>query len=330
MVRKILATIVSLSLAGYVDIKVEPGDTFNTILRRHNVSHLSIDQINAAAKRIPVISKLCPDDQIKLYIDDNSQKLVSAYIDNRNKRYVLNREKYTFKTHPLSESSQIKIITTSHDEKTLDADKLIAQRAAKALFPDAEGMIHVALDGPSVSVIKITTESHTQYAFLQKTNGLSIYVDSHGKTIGPALSRTPTEYKRISSHFNPQRLHPISKKVQPHNGVDLAAPINTPIWAASDGVVIHKSSDTGYGNMLIIQHTDGIQTLYAHLNKFHNNLSVGQKVRAFETIGYVGSTGASTGYHLHFELRINDKPLDPLTADVPGEPQAPFTQPYYF
>ena len=331
MLKKLLALLTIFASASYIDVTVESGDTFNTILRRHNVSTLSINQINASAKRIPLISSLNPKDKLQLYVDSTNQRLVSAYIEHKNQNYVLNRDKHSFKTHPLSSAQSVKVVTTHSDENTLETEKLIAQRAAKTLFPDLTGMIQVALDGKTPTVIKITTDAHTQYGFLHTTNGLPVYTDANGSMLSPAISRAPTEYKRISSHFNPKRLHPISKKILPHNGVDLAAPINTPVWAAADGVVVHKSDDTGYGNMLVIQHKGNIQTLYAHLNKYHNNISVGQKVHAFETIAYIGSTGNSTGYHLHFEIKIDGVPLDPMTVELPSTaPSAPLSQPYYF
>ena len=100
------------------------------------------------------------------------------------------------------------------------------------------------------------------------------------------------------------------------------------IEAAASGKVIHKSSDTGYGNMLIIKHDHGLETYYAHLNKFHNNIQVGKQVQAVETIGYVGSTGHSTGPHLHYEVWKEFIAVDPLIY-FPEYARVDLTSSYY-
>jgi murein DD-endopeptidase MepM/ murein hydrolase activator NlpD len=162
--------------------------------------------------------------------------------------------------------------------------------------------------------VKTYHQDHVTLYFINHQSDQK-YVSST-KDVKPQLlfSRTPAEYKRISSHFDPNRVHPVSNKVKPHNGVDLAGPINTPVWAAADGVISHISTDTSFGNFIMISHPLQATTSYAHLNKFYRHLKVGDEVKAFQTIGFIGSTGLSTGPHLHFEYRINSKAFDPLTV----------------
>jgi murein DD-endopeptidase MepM/ murein hydrolase activator NlpD len=118
----------------------------------------------------------------------------------------------------------------------------------------------------------------------------------------------PVMAPRRSSDFG-KRVHPIRKAVRHHNGVDLAAPTGAPIRSVADGLVVFADSYAKYGNLVTIQHTGGLTTLYGHCEKI--SVQPGQTVRAGQIIGTVGNTGGSTGPHLHFETRINGKPHDP-------------------
>ncbi|MCP8352294.1 M23 family metallopeptidase [Candidatus Synchoanobacter obligatus] len=314
----LLLTLMAWTQASVIHVTVQPGDTFNTILRKNGIASQSIDQINAQAKQLPLLSRLNPYDTIELTTHGPSQQLTSAIIYNKNQPYILSDNNHHYQIHPLAQDDTVSIVNSPTNETTQQPDKIRIQRLTAVLFPEQGGSITAAIKSGQIISLKLTSQTQTQYAFLAPNpSGITEYYDNHNQFIGHGFSRTPTQYKRISSPFNPKRIHPISKKTLPHKGVDLAAPINTPVWAAAQGTVIHKSSDTGYGNLLIIAHDNNIKTYYAHLNKFHKNLQVGHKVQAYETIGYVGSTGHSTGPHLHFELRINDTPLDPLTTEIP-------------
>lgn len=122
---------------------------------------------------------------------------------------------------------------------------------------------------------------------------------------------TPTDYVRISSSFG-SRIHPITHKRHGHKGIDLAAPRNTPIYATADGVVTFSGRNGGYGNFVKLNHQNGYKTAYAHMNRIA--VRKGKAVRKGDLIGYVGSTGASTGNHLHYEVYYQDKLIDPATT----------------
>ena len=130
------------------------------------------------------------------------------------------------------------------------------------------------------------------------------FYDIKGNPLRKQFLRAPIDFYRISSKFNRKRLHPIFKKVRPHLGTDYAAPKGTPIYTTGDGTVIHKGTKGGYGKTVIIRHGNIYTTLYAHLSKYHKKLYVGKKVKQKEIIGYVGSTGYSTGPHVHYEFRV--------------------------
>ncbi len=125
----------------------------------------------------------------------------------------------------------------------------------------------------------------------------------------PAIQPVSKKHSRLASGFG-MRMHPIYKTLKMHTGVDFAAPRRTPIYATGDGVVIKVKYSSGYGNEIVIDHGYGYKTVYAHLSKF--NVKRGQKVKRGQTIGYVGSTGLSIGSHVHYEVRKNDKPINPV------------------
>lgn len=147
-------------------------------------------------------------------------------------------------------------------------------------------------------------------------SGRSDYYTPEGDSVRKAFLRSPVDF-RVSSSFNPNRLHPVLKTVRPHRGVDYAAPRGTPIKAAGDGKVIFRGVKSGYGNVVILQHGGNITTLYAHMSKFASGVGTGSRVRQGQTIGYVGATGLVTGPHLHYEYRLNGVHRNPRTVPLP-------------
>lgn len=143
------------------------------------------------------------------------------------------------------------------------------------------------------------------------------YYDFEGNSLQGAFLRNAIKFTRISSTFGKRR-HPIHGNWRNHNGVDYAAPTGTPIRATADGVVDFIGNQRGYGKVIILKHHSGYSTLYAHQSRFADGLKKGDKVAQGQQIGYVGATGWATGPHLHYEFRINDKPVDPLSVDLPA------------
>jgi murein DD-endopeptidase MepM/ murein hydrolase activator NlpD len=148
-------------------------------------------------------------------------------------------------------------------------------------------------------------------------NGKVDYYTPEGLSVRKAFLRAPLDFNRVSSNFNPNRLHPILKTKRPHKGVDYAAPKGTPVKAAGDGRVIFRGRNGGYGNCVIIQHGGNITTLYAHLSKFAGSARKGSRVSQGQTIGYVGATGLATAPHLHYEYRLNGVHRNPRTVPLP-------------
>ncbi|KEQ14818.1 peptidase M23 [Endozoicomonas montiporae] len=154
-------------------------------------------------------------------------------------------------------------------------------------------------------------------------NGNSSYYTPDGKSMRKAFLRTPVDFTRISSNFNPDRLHPVFKTKRPHRGVDYAAPTGTPIKAAGDGRISFAGWQNGFGNVVFIEHPNNIVTVYAHQSRLNKRLRKGSRVNQGDVIGYVGSTGWATGPHLHYEFRVNGVHRNPVTVKLPDAKPVP-------
>ncbi|MDO9585036.1 MAG: peptidoglycan DD-metalloendopeptidase family protein [Syntrophales bacterium] len=153
-------------------------------------------------------------------------------------------------------------------------------------------------------------------AYRFEHNGEAGYYDDEGNTLKRAFLKAPLSFRRISSGFSKSRLHPVLKRYRPHHGIDYAAPSGTPVSAVGDGTATFSGYKGDYGKLVIIRHPNGYKTYYGHLSRIGKGIARGVKVRQEDVIGYVGSTGLATGPHLHYEMRVNNKPLNPLRIKV--------------
>ncbi|MEH0690717.1 peptidoglycan DD-metalloendopeptidase family protein [Vibrio cholerae] len=141
------------------------------------------------------------------------------------------------------------------------------------------------------------------------------YYDENGRAMKKAFLRSPLDFRRVSSNFNPTRRHPVTGQVRAHRGTDYAAPVGTPIWAAGDGVVIKSSYNQFNGNYVFIKHSNTYITKYLHLQK--RKVKTGQRVKQGQTVGTLGGTGRVTGPHLHYEFLVNGVHKNPRTVKLP-------------
>lgn len=156
--------------------------------------------------------------------------------------------------------------------------------------------------------------------------GQESYYTPEGESLKKGFLRSPLEFSRVTSGFSNSRKHPVYGFHRKHTGVDFGAPTGTRVKATSDAVVSFAGRKGGYGNLVILRHHNGYETYYAHLNGFAKGVRRGTPVDQGDIIGYVGSTGASTGPHLHYEVRVAGNPQNPLTVKLPGSPPLPVAQ----
>jgi murein DD-endopeptidase MepM/ murein hydrolase activator NlpD len=172
-------------------------------------------------------------------------------------------------------------------------------------------------DGPILAAS--FTNSGKQYRAVRYVDpeGGAHYYTPDGRSMHKAFLRAPLEFTRVSSGFNSARKHPILNLIRAHKGVDYAAPVGTPVRASGDGRVAYAGPKGGYGNVVEIDHSRGIVTVYGHLSRFARGLHTGEHVNQGSVIAYVGMTGLATGPHLHYEFRINGVFKNPQTVSLP-------------
>jgi len=198
-----------------------------------------------------------------------------------------------------------------YDEQYVDSVSIGVSTVHAAIF-NHKGRDYYAFKYPNDSV----------------TNG---FFDEEGNSLRKAFLKAPLKFSRISSRFSHSRFHPVLKINRPHHGVDYAAPAGTPVYAIGDGTIIQKGWDAkGGGNFLKIRHNSVYTSVYMHLQGFAKGISKGDRVAQGQLIGYVGSTGLSTGPHLDFRMYRNDSPIDPLKVEAPPvEPVPGEDMPHY-
>ena len=180
----------------------------------------------------------------------------------------------------------------------------------------------------AVDTVRYAVFSHAGQDFpaimFDQQDGGNLWWNEKGESMRKAFLKAPLEFSRISSGFSYARKHPVTRKVQPHTGVDYAAPKGTPVMTIGDGVITSMKYEGAGGNTIRIRHNSVYSTAYLHLSGYAKGLKVGQRVRQGDVIGYVGSTGRSTGPHLDFRVWKNGSPINPLKMDSP--PAEPLKQ----
>ncbi len=178
------------------------------------------------------------------------------------------------------------------------------------------------VDTVSIGISKIHAACYTRgekdiYAVFYENDDVSGYWDLEGNNVKKAFLKAPLSFSRVSSKFTYARKHPVYKTVRPHTGVDYAAPMGTPVMAIGDGVVTFKGYKGGGGHTVKIKHNSTYTSAYLHLSKYGKGIAEGVRVTQGQVIGYVGSSGTSTGPHLDFRIWKNGTPIDPLKMDSP-------------
>ena len=327
--------------------KIKQGETFDDILKAYDIENSEIKQIkNALSKKIN-INKLNTNQKIQINVDQ-SNNLIKEFIfrisstekiylkkntetDEFNQEIVLTKLK---KNIVYKENIILSSLYNSASSEKIPANIIIEFARIYGFQVDFQRdirkkdsfqiMYEVYLDDKKKVIetgnilfanLKLTGEDNSLYYFDKK--GSEGHYDKNGKSIKKALMKTPINGARLSSPFG-MRKHPIDGFNKMHRGTDFAAPMGTPIMASGDGVVKKAGWCGGGGNCIVIRHNSTYQTVYAHMSKFASGIRSGVRVKQGQTIGYVGSTGKSTGPHLHYEVIVNGKKINSQTLKLPS------------
>ncbi|BCL75419.1 hypothetical protein JHS3_11550 [Jeongeupia sp. HS-3] len=324
---------------------VRSGDTLARVLARMSVNDdAALDYLRATPAAHGLFN-LTPGRSIEAVTTRDGRLNQLSYINAQDQKLTLIRSGDTFS---IDTTTVAVVQTTAYSSGTLKGDISTAfntldlpagiRQQLAALFHNSDNTRELApgskysvlyesfqQDGLSVRTGRVLAASLNDGKALKRTfwfqpaNQPGAYYAEDGSSTSSRFLRYPTDFSHVSSSFG-MRFHPILKRAIGHEGVDLAAPSGTPIYAAGDGKLIKYGREGAYGNMAEIRHDGRYQTVYAHMSKFASGLKAGSTVSKGQLIGYVGSTGRSTGPHLHYEFRINDQQVDPLAVKLPADP----------
>ncbi|HFC8508673.1 TPA: M23 family metallopeptidase [Neisseria subflava] len=326
---------------------VQAGDSLADVLTRMGVNQEDIKQIMAKNNANLDMKNLRTNQSVNIRIDSSGQVTdVQFFTDEELERNLVALEKVKgkwrisnaeidMKTMPTLRSVQIRTSAIGDMLRAEIPSEVYIQ--LKEIFADSFNMSDLG-EGDTVRLLynsmyfrgqqmavgdilaaEVVKDGKTYQAYYYSQGKgdeeSGSYYDQNGKSLQQkeGFNTEPVAYTRISSPFG-YRVHPVLHTVRMHTGIDYAAPTGTPIKAAADGEVIFKGWKGGYGNTVMIRHANGVETLYGHMSAFS---PADGRVRAGEVIGFVGTTGRSTGPHLHYEARVNGQPVNPTTVALP-------------
>ena len=325
-------------------VRVENGDTLSTVFDKVGLSATTLHAVLNSSKEAKQLTRLKVGQalEFKLSEDGQLESLHSKLSDLESIALAKNDKGFSFKRELVKPEVQ-----TTYSHGVINSSLFLSAKRAglsHSLTMDLANVfgydIDFAMDiregdefeliyekkvvnGKQVGTGNILSARFTNrgktYTAVRYTNkqGTSSYYNANGESMRKAFIRTPVDFARISSRFSTGRRHPVLNKIRAHKGVDYAAPRGTPIKAAGDGRITLAGRHGGYGNAVIIQHGQRYRTLYAHMNGFAKGIRSGTNVKQGQIIGYIGTTGLSTGPHLHYEFQVNGVHVDPLSQKLP-------------
>lgn len=331
-------------------VVVTSGDTLSQLLSAQGIAHSDVNAIAQVLKSDAGISTLRADrDKIEFLRDDADKPVSKIVIIPSPWRQVEltcdNNGTWRCQTNDIERDTRV----VWRGGEILDGDSffLAGQRAGipAGILADVYDLLAFEMDferdvraGQKFSVLfeenfsdgkKVDNgnvlavefqalRGNVQMYRFRKSDGTIGYYDADGNGAIKSLKRTPINNAKVTSSFSTRRKHPVLGFTRAHKGVDFRASTGTPIPAAGAGRVVARGYNRGHGNYIKIRHNGSYETLYAHMSKFVKNVKVGTTVRQGQTVGYVGSTGLSTGPHLHYEIIKNGKHVNPLTVKLPA------------
>ena len=330
-----------------INHKISEGETFDNILQQYSIQKKEISQIKKELLKKINLNKLNTNHKINFTLDQSNKSIKEFVFQISNTEKILltrDLEENKFNKEIILTSLKKDIVYKeniildslyrSAVNKKIPANVIIEfagiygfqvdfQRDIRKkdrfqimyeIFTDERGR---AIESGNIlfANLKLSGEDNSLYFFDEE--GSRGHYDKNGKSVKKALMKTPINGARLSSPFG-MRKHPIDGFNKMHKGTDFAAPMGTPIMASGDGVIKKAGWCGGGGNCIVIKHNSTYQTIYAHMSKFAKGIRSGVKVKQGRTIGYVGSTGKSTGPHLHYEVIVNGKKVNSQTLKLPS------------
>ncbi|GLS25901.1 peptidoglycan DD-metalloendopeptidase family protein [Marinibactrum halimedae] len=340
-------------------LEVRKGDNLSRLFKRANLSDRDVYRLLAGHKEAKSLKRLKPGQHIDVSLTEDNRLSALQYRPNRLETHVFEwaegkltyeKKEATLKTHRVYREAKIDTSLFLAGKK-IGLDDNVVMEMANIFGWDIDFVLDIRkgdtfrilyeenfLDGEKYSNGAILAAEfvnkgdHFRAVRYTHENGDSHYYTPDGKSMRKAFLQAPLDFRRISSNFNPKRLHPVFKTVRPHRGTDYAAARGTPVWASGDGRVLKSGYTKANGNYVVIQHGNNVKTKYLHLHK--RLVKSGQRVKQKQKIGTVGSTGYSTAPHLHYEFLLDGVHRNPRTivqklpkaASIPRREMVRFSQ----
>ena len=332
------------TLARTVDVTVASGDTLSTLFNKVGVSSTTLHSVLASSKDAKRFTQIKVGQALSFELDEQGELTRLSTKVSDLETIVLTKQEHGFKFEsdkitPETRSTYTRGVITSSlfvAARNADLSHSLTMDLANIFGYDIDFAMDIrkgdefeviyeekVVQGKRVGTGNILAARFTNkgktYSAIRHTDaqGNTSYYNADGNSMRKAFIRTPVDFARISSRFSNGRKHPILNKIRAHKGVDYAAPHGTPIKSAGDGRVVLAGRKGGYGNTVIIKHGRSYQTLYAHMQGFAKGIRNGATVKQGQIIGYIGTTGLSTGPHLHYEFQVNGVHVDPLSQKLP-------------
>ncbi|MEE4191379.1 MAG: peptidoglycan DD-metalloendopeptidase family protein [Halieaceae bacterium] len=322
----------------WVDITVNPGDNLSLLFGRAGLTDTDLYHLVSKAPEGQSLTRLFPGENIGFLLNDDGRLAALRRVKSPLETVILRREGDSYIAENIVREPEVH---RSFASARIDSSLFLAGKQAglpQTLIMELAnifgGVIDFVLDPRKGDVFHVVYEelyidgekyrngnilaaefvnqgkSYTAYRYVDETNRPG-YFSAEGVSMRRQFMLAPVDFTRVSSNFNPRRLHPIYKTRRPHRGTDYAAPRGTPVFAAGDGRVTEAGYTKANGNYVVIQHGHAYTTKYLHLNK--RRVRKGDRVTQNQVIGTVGSTGAATGPHLHYEFLVNGVHRNPRT-----------------
>ena len=327
--------------------RIQAGETFDNILKQYSVKQSDIFTIKNTLSKKVNLNKLNTDQKIHITIDQTDNTIIKFLFQ------ISNKERIILTQDTQKKSFNQKIVLTKLKKEIIYKENTILQSLYKSainkkipvnvitefarvygfqvdfqrdikkqdrfqimyeIFTDEKKRL-VETGNILYANLIMSGENNSLYYFEKK--GAEGHYDKNGKSVEKALMKTPINGAKLSSPYG-MRKHPIDGFNKMHQGTDFAAPMGTPIMASGSGIIKKAGWCGGGGNCIVIKHNSAYQTIYAHMSKFAKGMRSGIRVKQGQTIGYVGSTGKSTGPHLHYEVLINGKRVNSQTLKLPS------------
>ena len=321
--------------------EASPGDAFYKFFYKTGLSGGLLNELMASDKRAKRLNNIYPGDQFKISLDDNHnlKKIIYKPLSANPMIITYSKKRFHFLTVNVQPTAGIThstiVITKSlnYDAKEFGIEEEIIKLMVDNFSWELDfsrdlskgDKFILAWNGSDKPLAMIYVGSRRTISLFsyKDAKGKTNYYQVNGKTLNDSFFFAPLKYDRISSGFQKRRFHPIKKTWRSHRGTDFAAPQGRPVYAAAKGIVRHVAVLSGYGNVVYIDHGTHLTTVYAHMARFEKGLRSGNRVSKGQVIGYVGSTGLSTGPHLHYEIRLDGVHKDPQKYSPPKQLNVP-------